>query len=493
MSDGTAARTLKREFRFRDAFIIAFVFISPIVALYAVFGLVISAAGPAGWWAFPIVLVLQILVALVLGVVVSRWPFEGGSYQWARRLRGENYGWAAAWAYIWTIVIVISSGAYAVTSFIPPLFNLEPFNLGTHVLVSIGVLVAITLINMIGPVVLKVLATLSLAAEVLGSVVLATILLIWHREQPISVLFDTAGAAEGNYLWGGLLLAIAFVGFGFAGFETVCSMAEEVEEPAKNLPKAIVAAIATIGVVVLYSSLALVLAIPDMPAVVAGMVADPAADTITAALGPAIAKPFFVLVIIGFLASIVTAQTSISRVIWSMSRDKVLPGAAFTTKLSGKHRVPARAICIVGALTIVVMLSAFSERLYATLISAGASGFYITMSLVILALLHRMSRGEWSSGPFRLGRATPVIAAVAGAWVVFEVINLAWPRDAGQPWFVTWAVLIGILGLALLGLVVWFSMRTRIAEADHVLEAQDGHRGHETILERVPFSGTGSP
>ena len=475
----TAGTTLKRQFRMRDAFTIAFVFISPIVALYAVFGLVMQAAGPAGWWAFAIVLVLQLLIALSLGILVSRWPFQGGSYQWARRLVGESYGWAAGWAYIWTIIIVIASNAYAIASFIPPLLGIPEFSLPEHIAVALGILVATTALNLIGPVVLKILTRLSLAAEVIGSIVLATVLLIWHREQPLSILFTSGGAADGDYLWGGFILAIGFVGFGFAGFETVCSMAEEIDRPEKNLPKAIVGALATIGIVVLYSSLALVLSTPDFGAVITGAIVDPAANNIGEALGPGISQPFFALVIIGFAASMLTAQTSISRVIWSFSRDGVLPASRFMSMLSTKHRTPNRAIIVVGLLAIVITLLAFSEQVYATLIAAAAGGFFVTMGLVVVALFARIIGKKWRSGPFSLGIFTTPVVAGAAAWIVFEVINLAWPRNSGDvPWYVAWSVPIGLAGIAVVGLVVWLSVRDRIRNINNEL-----HAHHEIVGE----------
>ena len=43
--------TLKREFRLWSSFAFAFAFISPIVALYGIFGLAIMTAGPSFWWA----------------------------------------------------------------------------------------------------------------------------------------------------------------------------------------------------------------------------------------------------------------------------------------------------------------------------------------------------------------------------------------------------------------------------------------------------------
>jgi amino acid transporter len=476
-SSGTAS--LKRQFQMRDAFTLAFVFISPIVALYAVFGLVMQSAGPAGWWAFAIVLVLQLLIALSLGVLVSRWPLQGGSYQWARRLVGESYGWAAGWAYIWTIIIVIASNAYAIASFIPPLLSIPAFSLTEHIAVALGILVLTTALNLIGPTVLKVLTRLSLAAEVVGSVILATVLLIWHREQPLSVLFTSGGAAEGDYLWGGFILAIGFVGFGFAGFETVCSMAEEIEQPEKNLPKAIVGALATIGIVVLYSSLALVLSTPDFAEVITGAIVDPAANNIALALGPGIAQPFFALVIIGFAASMLTAQTSISRVIWSFSRDGVLPASRFMARLSAKHSTPNRAIIVVGLLAVVITLLAFSEQVYATLIAAAAGGFFVTMGLCVIALLVRILGKKWHPGPFTLGGFTlPVVVGAAG-WIVFEVMNLAWPRGASElPWYVAWAVPIGLAGIAVVGVLVWLSVRDRIKNIN-----QDLHAHHEIVGE----------
>jgi len=46
---------LKREFTIWSAFAFAFAFISPIVALYGIFGLAYSTAGPVFWWNFLLV------------------------------------------------------------------------------------------------------------------------------------------------------------------------------------------------------------------------------------------------------------------------------------------------------------------------------------------------------------------------------------------------------------------------------------------------------
>lgn len=109
---------LNRGFSFRAALSLAFADISPIVALYAIFALGLFAAGPRFFWAFPIVLCGQLLVALVFGELASRFPYAGSVYQWARHAKGTTWGWTAAWAYIWGLMLTLSTMAYAAAGFI---------------------------------------------------------------------------------------------------------------------------------------------------------------------------------------------------------------------------------------------------------------------------------------------------------------------------------------------------------------------------------------
>ena len=109
---------LNRGFGFRAALSIAFADISPIVALYAIFALGLFAAGPRFFWAFPIVLCGQLLVALVFGELASRFPYAGSVYQWARHAKGTTWGWTAAWAYIWGLTLTLSTMSYAAAGII---------------------------------------------------------------------------------------------------------------------------------------------------------------------------------------------------------------------------------------------------------------------------------------------------------------------------------------------------------------------------------------
>lgn len=208
---------LSKGFTFRSAFALGFADVSPIVALYAIFTLAIFTlalftAGPAFFWAFPIVLAGQLLVAAVFGELASRWPYAGSVYQWARHVQGTQWGWFAAWAYIWGLTIALSALSYGAAGFLLEIFDVESPTRWLTTVVALLIIAVGTLTNMVGRRVLKVMIVLSITAEVLGSIGLGTVLLLFYRVNPIGTLFDGFGTqANGLWVTGPFLVAIAFV------------------------------------------------------------------------------------------------------------------------------------------------------------------------------------------------------------------------------------------------------------------------------------------
>lgn len=269
---GVEGEGLKREFSLWAIFALAFAFISPIVALYGIFAFSITSAGPAAWWGFFIVLAGQLLVAAVFAELASRWPYEGSLYQWSRRLFHEGYGWFAGWAYMWTLMITMVAVSYGAAGFVPVVLGIDPFEPGTQLLVALAFLLFGTLMNLASRNILKAFMVGSIAAEVIGSIGIGTVLLFFHNEQPLSSVFESAGAGQGpgGYVWAGLFAAVGFIGWTYVGFETAASVAEETPEPRRDVPKAIILSLVTVAAVVTYAALALILAIPDFGAVISG-------------------------------------------------------------------------------------------------------------------------------------------------------------------------------------------------------------------------------
>lgn len=494
------AHSLRREFSFGAAFAFAFAFISPIVALYGIFGLAISTAGPSFWWGFLIVFAGQLLVALVFAMLVSRWPLEGSIYQWANRLLGAGFGWFAGWFYIWTLVIAMATVALGAAGFIANILGIHDAS-GTQVaFIAFVVLILGTLINLSGRGILKVFMMASIVAEVIGSIGLGVWLLIAHREHDFSILFDggaSIGASEGFFSLGGpFLLAVVFIGFSFVGFESAGSIAEEVHEPRRNLPKAVLFSICFIAAVVMFSSLAIILATPENAQDLPDYDIDPVYAVLTAQLGSAVAIPLQVLFAIGFIASFLALQTSASRLIWAKARDRALPFSNALSKLSRKQRQPVGPILITTVIgTALFLLSNVAENLYIMMVNFTSGGFYLSFLFPVFAFAVVVLRKRWTPGPFSIGKLTGVVSVVALAWVVLELINIAWPRPLnGNPWL-DWSVIVGAAALTVIGAAIYLRVRGRIENSESAavmreLEGEEAESIVDEIDEAVEAVGT---
>jgi len=482
---------LKREFSLWACFAIAFAFISPIVALYGIFTFAVTSGGPPAWWGFFIVLAGQLLVALVFAELASRWPFEGSLYQWARRLVHETYGWFSGWAYMWTLMITMTAVSYGAAGFVPIVLDIDPFEPETQLFVALGFVLFATLMNLVGRTALKIFMGASIAAEIIGSLGIGTVLLIFHNEHGLGDLFDSfgAGAGSGGYVWAGFFAAVAFIGWAYVGFDTAASVAEEATEPRRDVPKAVILSLVTVALVVSYSALALILAIPDYGAVISGEVVDPVADTIAFQLGDDITRPLFVLFIIGFTASLIAIQTNCSRIMWAFSRADVLPGASYLRRLTPGARLPWVTVLTTCAIASVLLISTQSEDLYLTLISMATGGFYVSFAFPVLGMLWVRVRGRWEPSRFSLGRWGMLVAVIASIWTVFEYINIAWPRAVDVPWYQDWAVFLMTGVVATLGILVYLTVRAKVhAAEDRLEEDPNSVHGSEPEPEAAPRS-----
>lgn len=456
--------TLKREFTLWSSFAFAFAFISPIVALYGIFGLAISTAGPSFWWGFPIVFGGQLLVAGVFAMLVSRWPIEGSIYQWSRRLLGTGYGWFAGWAYLWTLVIAMATVALGAAGFVANIAGLTAPTPTQKAWIAFVILLAGTAVNLVGRQVLKVFMTASILCEVVGSLGLGTLLLLFHRNNSPAVLVSGGGPTAGYLsLSGPFLVAVAFVGWSFVGFESAGAIAEEVHRPRRSLPRAVIFSLTFVALVVMYASLAIILAIPDLAKVTSGKDPDPVYSTLTSQLGTGIAKPVEVLFLIGFVASFLALQTSASRIIWSYARDGALPLARPLARLSRAQRLPVTSLLVTTVLgAALFLLSNLAVNVYTLMVNFTVGGFFLAFLFPLVGALVVQFRGRWRPGPFTLGSGSLAVTLVATGWAAFEFLNISWPRPVAAQVYLNWSVWIAIAILGVVGVLIFSSVRSRI-------------------------------
>jgi len=146
-------------------------------------------------------------------------------------------------------------------------------------------------------------------------------------------------------------------------------------------------------------------------------------------------------------------QASVSRVIWAFARDHELPGSSWIKVLSPSDRMPVNAVYVAAVMSLLLFGLSFTS-VYTTVVAFTAGGFYIAFAFPVLAAALTHLTGRWEKTPFDLGIATGPVLYGAAAWIIFQTTNIAWPRDAGAPWYERWGVLVMVVLLGTVGVLV---------------------------------------
>ncbi len=433
-------------------FSLGFTYLSPLTAVYSLFALAITLAGPPAIWWIIIAACGQLLVALVFGEVASQYPITGGLYPWARRLWGKKYAWVAAWIYMWALVVTITSIAEYTATFVANLLKFEASPL--NMLITVVVLLAVMMmINLSGTRNLARVARTGFWCEIVSVIALGIYLLIFHRSQPFSVLFDSMGviSSSGGYI--GAFMAASLMGlFMFFGFEACGNVAEEVVDAGRKIPLAMILSIIFGAISAIISVLGYLLSSPNLMNIVSGKITDPIPTILNEALGSTGATIFIGVAIIAMLSCILSLQAALSRLIFSFSRDQMLPGSAWMSRIS-RNNVPDNAMIVSCILPVIVCIWVYFEPNNLARITAFAViGIYISFQMVVLAALKQRLNGWRPAGEWTIGSWGLFVNFAALTYGVCGIYLLAQPADS--PDFVDrWTVLIGLSVVVISGLI----------------------------------------
>ena len=113
------------------------------------------------------------------------------------------------------------------------------------------------------------------------------------------------------------------------------------------------------------------------------------------------------------------------------------------------------------------------SKIYTLLLSFSTAGFYISYAMPILALAYVRLKRRWVPGPVSMGRWGAPVTFIAAVWIVFETVNVAWPRDFNPQWWLNWGLIIMTAVLGTIGVV----MCNRIFRRRGALEAGAANGG----------------
>lgn len=332
--------------------------------IFAVMPAAARAAGGGLLVGLAIAAVVAFCNATASAQLAARYPSSGGSYLYGRERLGEWPGFLAGWSFVIgktasCAAMALTFAAYAVpAAWQRPVAALAVVALA--VVGCLGVTRTARLARVIITVVLAVIALVLVAGLVAGGPVAAG---------PVAGVVDTTPY--------GVLQSAGLLFFAFAGYARIATMGEEVRDPARTIPRAILLALG--GALVVYALVAVTLLGVLGEARLAGSTA-PLADVVRDA-GWAWAVP---VVGIGAaaacLGALLALLAGIGRTSLAMAREGDLPRSLAV--VHPRYRVPQRAEIAVAVVVVALVLtvdlrgvvgfSSFGVLLYYVVANAAA-------------------------------------------------------------------------------------------------------------------------
>ncbi|GAA1470589.1 APC family permease [Microbacterium thalassium] len=264
-------------------------------------------------------------------------PTSGGTYAYGRAELGPWWGFFAGWGFV--VGKIASSAAMALT------FAAYAAPAGWERSVAIAAVAALTAVNGFGVtrtaaaarvIVVAVLLSLAVAVAAIGSTPRA------DRWLNADALWSDG--------WYGILQSAGLLFFAFAGYARIATMGEEVRDPSRTIPRAIV--LAFTGALVVYATVGVSLLASLGPEATAAST-EPIADAV-AASGWAWAEPVVrVGAAAASLGALLALIAGIGRTTFAMARERDLP--SFLSAVHPRRHVPHRAEIAVGGVVIALV------------------------------------------------------------------------------------------------------------------------------------------
>jgi urea carboxylase system permease len=421
---------LRRSLGVFSSFAVAFSYISPSTGIFTLFALGLTTIGGVFIWSWPIVAIGQFIIALGWAELSSHYPVAGSVFQWTKYLSNKTYSWFAGWIYLFAGILTVTSVCVTLPLALIPAFN----NMGWHLanshsnqrIIAIITLAAITVLNIFGVRLVAIINNTGVLFEILGMVVFAFVLALFHHHQSGAVIFHTGGT---SLTTGTFLVAMFMSLYVIYGFDTASTLAEETRSPRTEAPKAVLASVIgafVIGAVFLFACL---LAIPNLHDAIKGGFGP--ASIIDANFGNAFSTVFLLVVSAAIFVCCLSIETSTIRLCFGMSRDDKLPISALLAKVNPRLHTPIASCIAIGILSFIPML----QYAGAGIVAIAATGMiYLSYLIGNFALLRARLRG-WpkTKAPFSLGRWGLPLTVLGIAWGGGMLVNFAWPRAASNP------------------------------------------------------------
>ena len=457
---GESGRSLKRDLTWWDLAIMG-------VAVAVGAGIFSIGAQAAAFHAGPAVIIIFLIAGIVCGAAVmcyaefaSMIPVAGSAYTFTYTTVGEIIAWVIGWDLILEMLMAGSVVSKYWGVYLNDFFRLIGWNINTNIAIGsfnfdVAPLIIVAFFTALLVLGTKIGARVDGALTVLKIAIVLFVVVVGFfyikadnftpfipPSEPAASSDSGVSAVMNQPLWqwatgmtpsiygvAGIISGAALVFFAFLGFDVVATTSEEAINPKRNVPLGIGVGMGLI--IVLYTLVAIV---------TTGMVsykdlakqASPSLATAFEMVGANwAAKIISFGIVIGLATVVMVLLLGLTRVVFAMSRDGLLPRGLSHT---GKHGTPVRLQVIVGV--VMALIAACSDvDVLADMVNIGTLSAFTLVAISVpimrrkrpdLKRTFRMPGNPW----------IPILIALANVWLMLNLSVLTWIR------FVVW-LLVG--------------------------------------------------
>ncbi|KXH84149.1 porin [Sporosarcina sp. HYO08] len=433
---------LSRSLSFWDLLVYGLCLMVPI-APFAIYGYVAHASNGMVALAYLIGMVGMIFTALSYARMSEAFPIAGSVYSYAQRGINEFVGFFAGWIflldYIFVPTLIYLVAAAAMSSILP----------GVPMVVWIILFIGITtVLNIFGVKIttaaLKIILFLSIA--VLLTFIAFGIIAIMNGINGAEFSFKPIYNPE-FFSIGLVMSAVSIAVLSFLGFDAVSTLAEESKGDRKAIGKAIIISLIVIGILFVVQTWIASLIVPDF-----NSFTD--LDTAFYAVAEIVGGPWLkwvaaLVVAIAFgVADALIFQAAISRLLYSMARDKKLP--AVFAKVHPKYQTPYTSTIIVAIISLIVatLFTSQMDNLTAIVNFGALTGFMLLHLSVINYFMRQRKSNDYMNhlvfpiiGLIIIGYVwislAPLAKIIGGIWIAIGAIYMIYLKMKNKEAFLS--------------------------------------------------------
>jgi APA family basic amino acid/polyamine antiporter len=334
---------------------------------------------------------LSFFGALTYAELGAMKPQAGGEYVYVRDAYGPLAGFLYAWTWFLiakpasiatvTTGVVRILGTFAVFSFFSERIISQPFVVSYGQVVAIGAAILISALNYIG---IKKAAEFQFVFTLLKIGIILAIVVIGfsYAQGSLSHFAGHYSAAKGGIA--GFMAALVAALWAYDGWNDLNMVSEEIRQPERNIPIALIAGVAIVGALYMLVNAAVQFV---LPANVIAISPRPASDAIGLVWGQVGASVVSAAMALSMLVTLNGTIMSGARVPFAMARDRYFFSAL--AEVHPRFHTPSIALVVQAGLSIVLLLLGGSFRQFFSLAIFAEWLFYMIAGSTIFIFRRR--------------------------------------------------------------------------------------------------------